>query len=259
MKQFFSKLGQTFMLPIALLPAAGIMLGIGGSFTSDAMISHYHLEAVLGPGTVLNSFLTVVREAGGIVFANLPLMFAIAIAIGFAKTEKGAAGLAAVMAYLVMNISLATTLSVFKLVNTTTKDGVTSSVLHMYGKDLPGMLTSTLGINNTLSMGVFGGMIAGAFAVYLHNRYCDVKLPDFLGFFGGPRFVPIISSFAALFVGMALVIFWPPIGAALAAMGAGLGKLSANGLGFLASLLFGLVERSLIPFGLHHVFYLPLW
>ena len=89
MKQFFSKLGQTFMLPIALLPAAGIMLGIGGSFTSDAMISHYHLEAVLGPGTALNSFLTVVREAGGIVFANLPLMFAIAIAIGFAKTEKG--------------------------------------------------------------------------------------------------------------------------------------------------------------------------
>ena len=259
MKQFFSKLGQTFMLPIALLPAAGIMLGIGGSFTSDAMISHYHLEGILGPGTVLNSFLTVVREAGGIVFANLPLMFAIAIAIGFAKTEKGAAGLAAVMAYLVMNISLATTLSVFKLVNTSTKDGVTSSVLHMYGKDLPGMLTSTLGINNTLSMGVFGGMIAGAFAVFLHNRYCDVKLPDFLGFFGGPRFVPIISSFAALFVGMALVIFWPPIGAALAAMGAGLGKLSASGLGFIASLLFGLIERSLIPFGLHHVFYLPLW
>ncbi len=255
MKQFFSKLGQTFMLPIALLPAAGIMLGVGGSFTSDAMIKSYGLESVLGEGTVMNSFLTVIREAGGIVFANLPLMFAIAIAIGFAKSEKGAAALAAVMAYLVMNISLATTLSVFKLV----KDVAGKSVLSIYGKEFPGMLTSTLGINNTLSMGVFGGMIAGAFAVVLHNKYSNVQLPDFLGFFGGARFVPIISSFVALFVGMSLVIFWPPIGAVLAAMGNGLGTLSHNGMGFIASLLFGLVERSLIPFGLHHVFYLPLW
>ncbi|MGL4663145.1 MAG: PTS transporter subunit EIIC [Culicoidibacterales bacterium] len=259
MKQFFSKLGQTFMLPIALLPAAGIMLGIGGSLTSAATIKAYGWESFLGVGTPLNSFLTVVTNAGDIVFANLPVMFAIAIAIGFAKKEKGAAALASVMSYLVMNVSLATTLKVFGLVKVTEAAGKTTAVLHIFGNDFPGMLTSALGISNTLSMGVFGGMIAGGIAAALHNKYCDVKLPDFLGFFGGPRFVPIVSSFTALFVGMALVVVWPPIGVGLATVGNGLGWLSSHNLGYLASLLFGLVERSLIPFGLHHVFYLPLW
>lgn len=260
MKQFFSKLGQSFMLPIALLPAAGIMLGVGGSFTSEAMIKSYNLTSVLGEGTILNNILIVIREAGGIVFANLPLMFAIAVAVGFAKTEKGAAALAAVMAYLVMNITLATSLTVFKLVGEVTNDkGVAEPILQIFGQNYAGMLTDTLGITSTLNMGVFGGMIAGALAVVLHNRYCNVQLPDFLGFFGGARFVPIIASFSALFLGMALVVVWPPIGIALASIGKGLGTLQENGLGFIASLIFGLIERSLIPFGLHHVFYIPLW
>lgn len=260
MKQFFSKLGQSFMLPIALLPAAGIMLGVGGSFTSEAMIKSYNLTSVLGEGTIFNNILIVIREAGGIVFANLPLMFAIAVAVGFAKTEKGAAALAAVMAYLVMNITLATSLTVFKLVGEVTNDkGVAEPILQIFGQNYAGMLTDTLGITSTLNMGVFGGMIAGALAVVLHNRYCNVQLPDFLGFFGGARFVPIIASFSALFLGMALVVVWPPIGIALASIGKGLGTLQENGLGFIASLIFGLIERSLIPFGLHHVFYIPLW
>lgn len=252
MKKFFSKLGQTFMLPIALLPAAGIMLGIGGSFTNETMIKSYHLEGVLGEGTILNAILQVFNAAGDIVFANLPLMFAMAIAIGFAKRDKGTAALAAVMSYLIMNVAISKTL---ELANMVSDDGK----LTIFGHSFDGMVTSVLGINDTLSMGVFGGMIAGGFAVVLHNRFNDIELPAYLGFFSGARFVPIVASFAALIYGSALVLVWPVIGGCLGAVGAGLGHLQEAGLGFIASLIFGLVERSLIPFGLHHVFYLPLW
>ncbi len=253
MKAFFSKLSQAFMLPIALLPAAGIMLGIGGSFTNQSMVSAYGLESILGEGTFLNSFLQILTATGDIVFANLPLMFAIALAIGFAKAEKGAAALAAVMAFLIMNVAIATTVSVLGLVDPETG-------MFMLGDlEFEGLLTSTLGIENTFSMGVFGGIIAGAITAVLHNRYYNVKLPDYLGFFGGARFVPIVASFAALFYGIALVFIWPFLGAGLSAIGNGLGDLTAAGYGWVASLIFGLVERSLIPMGLHHVFYLPLW
>lgn len=250
MKGFFSKLSQALMLPIALLPAAGIMLGIGGSFTNATMVHAYKIE-MLQEGTALNSFLQIMNAAGGIVFANLPVMFALAIAVGFARSEKGAAGIAALISFLVMNVAIAKTLVVGGLV----KGG---SVV-LFGTAYNGLLTSTLGINNTLSMGVFGGIIAGAFTVILHNKYFDVKLPDFLGFFGGARFVPIVSAFSALFYGIALTFIWPFIGAAFGWVGAQLGELSASGYGYIASFIFGIIERSLIPVGLHHVFYLPLW
>ncbi len=252
LKAFFSKLGQTFMLPIALLPAAGIMLGVGGSFTNERMISAYGLENVLAEGTFLNNVLSVLTAAGDIVFANLPVMFAIALAIGFAKKEKGAAALAALMGYLIMNVSISRTMAVFNIIN---EDGSVS----VLGRQFEGMTSSALGISGTLSMGVFGGIIAGGITAYLHNRYIDKKLPEFLGFFAGPRLVPIVSSFAALFYGMLLVIVWPFIGGGLSMIGTGLGSLVESGYGYIASLIFGLVERSLIPFGLHHVFYLPLW
>lgn len=251
MKAFFSKLGQTFMLPIALLPAAGIMLGIGGSFTNADMISSYGLT-FLEPGTFLNTFLTVMSAAGQIVFDNLPVMFAMALAIGFAKKEKGAAALAALMAYLIMNVAISQLMAALGIVGET-------GDLSLFGMTFSGMTASALGVSNTLSMGVFGGIIAGGITAFLHNRFIDAKLPDFLGFFAGPRLVPIVASFAALFYGMVLVFVWPFIGGALAAIGTGLGTLVANDMGWLASLLFGLIERSLIPFGLHHVFYLPLW
>lgn len=251
MKAFLSKLGQSFMLPIALLPAAGIMLGIGGSFTSPDMISAYGLEAVLGEGTILNGLLQILSSAGDIVFANLPLMFAMAVAIAFAKKEKGTAALAAVMAYLIMNVVIATTINIFGL-----SDG-TDFV--MFGNSYPGLLANVLGIENTLSMGVFGGLIAGGITVMLHNKYSSIELPEFLGFFGGPRYVPIIASFAALFYGGALVLIWPFIGMGLGSIGTALMALSANGFGWVASGIHGMIERSLIPMGLHHVYYMPLW
>ena len=250
MKGFFSKLSQALMLPIALLPAAGIMLGIGGSFTNETMINAYQI-AILQNDTWLNSFLQIMNAAGGIVFANLPVMFALAIAVGFAKAEKGAAAIASLISYLVMNVAIAKTLVVGGLV-----DG--GSVV-LFGKAYSGLLASTLGIDGTLSMGVFGGIIAGAFTVILHNKYHDVKLPDYLGFFGGARFVPIISAFSALFYGIALTFIWPFIGAAFGWVGGALGEMTASGHGYIASFIFGIIERSLIPVGLHHVFYLPLW
>ncbi len=250
MKGFFSKLSQALMLPIALLPAAGIMLGIGGSFTNPTMVTAYHI-GILQDGTVLNSFLQVMTAAGSIVFGNLPVMFAIAIAIGFARAEKGAAGLAAVISFLVMNVVIAKTLQVGGMID--------NGQVVLLGSHYSGVLTDTLGIHNTLSMGVFGGIFAGAITVILHNKYHDVILPDYLGFFGGARFVPIISAFAALFYGIALTFIWPFFGAAFGAVGGWLGDMTAHGYGWVASFLFGIIERSLIPVGLHHVFYLPLW
>ncbi|AUI86463.1 PTS mannose transporter subunit IIB [Vibrio azureus] len=252
MKSFFSKLSQAIMLPIALLPAAGIMLGIGGSFTNQAMIEAYQIGA-LEDGSILNSFLQVMTAAGSIVFANLPVMFALAIAVGFARAEKGAAALAALISYLVMNVVIAKTLVVANMIN------VDTNTVVLMGQEYPGVLADMLGITNTLSMGVFGGLIAGAVTVVLHNKYHDVKLPDYLGFFGGARFVPIVSAFSALFYGIALTFIWPFFGAAFGAIGTALGELTASGHGYIASFIFGVIERALIPVGLHHVFYLPLW
>lgn len=251
MKAFLSKLGQSFMLPIALLPAAGIMLGIGSSFTNESMLLAYGFEDALGAGTPINSLLQVLAAAGDVVFANLPLMFGMAVAIAFARRDKGTAALAAVMGYLIMNVVIATTLNVFGLV-----DGDT---LVLFGKEYIGMLTNVLGINGTLSMGVFGGIISGGITVLLHNKYSDVQLPEFLGFFGGARFVPIVASFAALFYGFGLVLIWPFIGIGLSSIGGFLISLSEQGFGWVASGIHGMIERSLIPMGLHHVYYMPLW
>ncbi len=252
MKGFFSKLSQAIMLPIALLPAAGIMLGVAGSFTNKAMLEAYNI-GFLHEGSILNSFLQIMMDAGSIIFGNLPVMFAMAIAIGFARTEKGAAALAALISYLIMNVVIAKTLVVCNMI------GPEGTAVLIGGKEYNGILTDMMGIHNTLSMGVFGGLIAGAMAVLLHNRYHAVKLPDFLAFFGGVRFVPIVAAFAALFYGIALTFIWPYLGVGFGAIGNALGSLSDSGNGWIASLIFGLVERSLIPVGLHHVFYLPLW
>ncbi len=245
MKTFFSKAGQALMLPIALLPAAGIMLGVGGSFTNQSMIEAYNLQSVLGEGTLLNSALQIMSNAGDIVFGNLPILFAVGVAVGFARKEKGAAALAALIAYLIMNVVMATGLSLLGY------DGIG------HGTDLretAGQLGTVLGIENTLEMGVFGGIISGYITSVLHNKYIDLQLPAVLGFFGGARLIPILASFTAVIYGIILIFVWPFVGTALSSLGDFILQLGAIG-----SFLFGIIERSLIPFGLHHVFYMPLW
>ena len=155
------RIGRSFMLPIAILPVAGLFLGFGSSFTNATMINAYGLNSILGEGTLLNSFLTVLNDCGSVIFDNLPLLFAIGVAIGMAKNEKAVAALAGAIAFLVMNSAISAMIDITDAANT-----------------LPdGSLTVSLGIT-TLQTGVFGGIIVGLGTAYLHNKYYKIELPQ---------------------------------------------------------------------------------
>lgn len=238
------RVGRSFMLPIAVLPVAGLLLGVGSSFTNATMIETYGLQAILGEGTILHMFLTVLSKAGSALFDNLPIIFAVGCAIGMAKREKEVAALSAVIAYFVMNASVNA-----MLINSgqILADGsIAESVLE-------GTITTAVGIQ-TLQMGVFGGIIVGLGVAALHNRFHTIELPNALSFFSGSRFVPIISTVVYVFVGIFMFFVWPVVQQGIYALG-GL----VTGTGYLGTLIFGIIKRALIPFGLHHVFYLPFW
>ncbi|WP_024734914.1 PTS transporter subunit IIABC [Enterocloster asparagiformis] len=238
------RVGRSFMLPIAILPVAGLLLGIGSSFTNATTIATYGLEAFLGDGTLLHSLLTIMSKAGSVIFDNLPIIFAVGVAIGMAKAEKEVAALSAMIAFLVMNVSIN---AVLQNTGKVLADGSVAKGV------LEGTITSVLGIQ-TLQMGVFGGIIVGLGVAALHNRYHKIVLPNALSFFGGSRFVPIISTITYVFVGILMYFVWPVVQNAIFALG-GL----VTGTGYVGTLIFGIVKRALIPFGLHHVFYLPFW
>ncbi len=235
------RVGRSFMLPIAILPVAGLFLGIGGAFTNETMLNAYNLMGIMGPGTVIHAVLQVLNACGNIVFANLPLIFAIGIAIGMAKKEKEVAALAGAIAFLVMNAAIGA-----MALNTYGPEGVAEHLSN-------GSMTSVLGINS-LQTGVFGGIIVGLGVAALHNRFYKIQLPKVLSFFGGTRFVPIISSAVYLLVGILMFFIWPPIQGAIVRIG----DLVQRS-GYFGTWIYGLTERALIPFGLHHVFYLPFW
>ena len=238
------RVGRSFMLPIAILPVAGLLLGLGSSFTNATTIATYGLQNILGDGTVLHALLVIMNKVGSAIFDNLPLIFAVGVAIGMAKKEKEVAALAALIAFFVMHISI-------------------SGVLEVTGKILPdgsvspdvleGTIASVCGIN-TLQMGVFGGIIVGLGVAALHNRFHKIVLPNALSFFGGSRFVPIISTVVYMFVGIGMYFIWPVVQNGIYALGS-----LVTGTGYFGTLIFGIVKRALIPFGLHHVFYLPFW
>ena len=236
--------GRSFMLPIAILPVAGLLLGIGSSFTNETTIATYGLQKILGSGTLLNSLLIIMNKVGSAVFDNLPLIFAVGVAIGMAKKEKEVAALSALIAYFVMNVAI----SAMLLINgEITADG-------QIAKDvLEGTVTSVCGIQS-LQMGVFGGIIVGLGVAALHNRFHKIVLPNALSFFGGSRFVPIISTIVYMFVGILMYFVWPVVQNGIYALG-GL----VTGSGYFGTLIFGIIKRALIPFGLHHVFYMPFW
>ncbi|MCD7764089.1 MAG: glucose PTS transporter subunit IIA [Lachnospiraceae bacterium] len=237
------RIGRSFMLPIAILPVAGLLMGIGSSFTNATTIETYRLTRILGEGTVLHSLLVIMNDVGSVVFDNLPLLFAIGVAIGMAKKEKEVAALASVIAYFVMNAAIRAMLEI----NGRIVDGeIAESVLE-------GTVTSSCGIY-TLQMGVFGGIIVGLGVAALHNRFYRIQLPNALSFFGGSRFVPIISTLVYMIAGILLYFIWPVVQTGIY----GLGNLVTKS-GYIGTLLFGLIKRALIPFGLHHVFYMPFW
>lgn len=238
------RIGRSFMLPIAILPVAGLLLGVGSSFTNATTIDTYGLQAILGEGTVLHALLTIMSKAGNIIFDNLPIIFAVGVAIGMAKKEKEVAALAAMISFFVMN---ATINAMLVLRGDLLADG-------SLGKGvLEGTVTDVCGIQ-TLQMGVFGGIIVGLGVAALHNKFYKIQLPNALSFFGGSRFVPIISTLTYVGVGIVMYFIWPVVQNGIYALG-GL----VTGTGYLGTLIFGIIKRALIPFGLHHVFYLPFW
>ena len=238
------RVGRSFMLPIAILPVAGLLLGIGSSFTNETTIATYGLQKILGSGTLLNSLLIIMNKVGSAVFDNLPLIFAVGVAIGMAKKEKEVAALSALIAYFVMNVAVSAMLLIN---NEITADGQIAADV------LEGAITSVCGILS-LQMGVFGGIIVGLGVAALHNRFHKIVLPNALSFFGGSRFVPIISTIVYMFVGILMYFVWPIVQNGIYALG-GL----VTGSGYVGTLIFGIVKRALIPFGLHHVFYMPFW
>ena len=238
------RIGRSFMLPIAILPVAGLLLGLGSSFTNQTAIATYRLEGILGEGTFLHSLLVVMNHVGSAIFDNLPLIFAVGVAIGMAKKEKEVAALAALIAFFVMHISIN---SILQLQGDLLPDGNISPDV------LEGTITSVCGITS-LQMGVFGGIIVGLGVAALHNRFYRIQFPNALSFFSGSRFIPIISTLVYMIIGILMYFIWPLVQHGIYA----LGNL-VTGTGYLGTFLFGIIKRALIPFGLHHVFYLPFW
>ena len=238
------RVGRSFMLPIAILPVAGLLLGLGSSFTNATTIATYGLEGILGDGTVLHSLLVIMNKVGSAIFDNLPLIFAVGVAIGMAKKEKEVAALSAMIAFFVMHISVS---GMLEITGKVLADGSISPDV------LDGTIATVCGIK-TLQMGVFGGIIVGLGVAALHNRFYKIELPNALSFFGGSRFVPIISTITFMFVGILMYFVWPVVQNGIYALG-GL----VTGTGYFGTLIFGIIKRALIPFGLHHVFYTPFW
>ena len=231
------RVGRSFMLPIAILPVAGLLLGVGGSFTNETMLKTYGLLKVMGQGTVLYMIFTVMSEAGNIIFTNLPILFAMGVAIGMAKKEKEVAALSAVIAFFIMHASINAMITI---------GGGAESMLSGATADVCGIMS--------LQMGVFGGIIVGLGVAALHNRFYKIELPQVLSFFGGTRFVPIISALTYTLVGILMFFIWPPIQRVIYSIG----NLVLES-GYAGTWVYGFMERALIPFGLHHVFYLPFW
>ena len=231
------RVGRSFMLPIAILPVAGLLLGLGGSFTNATMLETYGLLNVMGPGTAFYAVFQVMSAAGDIVFTNLPIIFAMGVAIGMAKKEKEVSALAAAIAFFIMHASI----------------GAMISIHGGAEQMLSGATASVCGITS-LQMGVFGGIIVGLGVSALHNRFYKIELPQVLSFFGGTRFVPIISALVYTMLGILMFYIWPVIQSGIYAVG----NVVLNS-GYAGTWVYGLMERLLIPFGLHHVFYLPFW
>ena len=238
------RIGRSFMLPIAVLPIAGLFLGIGSSLTNETTISSLHLEGVLGNGTFLHDFLIILTKVGSGLFNNLPLIFAAAVALGMAKKAKEVAVLSSIIAFFVMHTTISGMLS------------LNGSILdnQIINPDvLDGTITAVCGIMS-LEMGVFGGIIVGLGVSYIHNRFYQIELPRALSFFEGERFIPIISTITFLFVGIVMFYVWPFFQNGIYE----LGKLISTS-GYFGTFVYGVIKRLLVPFGLHHVFYLPFW
>ncbi|MBB5335331.1 phosphotransferase system glucose/maltose/N-acetylglucosamine-specific IIC component [Pectinatus brassicae] len=238
------QIGTAFFLPVSILPGAGLLLGIGASFTNQNTVNAYGLSNLLGPGTMLNGLLMIMSQVGSTIFGNLPIIFAMAVALGLAKQEKAVAVLTAGISFFVMHSSINTML---KITGQILPNGKIADTV------MAGAITNVCGINS-LQMGVFGGILTGMIVAVLNNRFYKQQLPAVFSFFAGVRFVPLISMFVFIGVGIIAFFIWPVIQKGIFAIGNLVLTTS-----YFGTFIFGFVERILIPFGLHHVFYIPFW
>lgn len=225
------RIGKALMLPVALLPAAGLLLAFGNLFMNEALL----VNAPYLRADWIQLVASVMEQSGNIIFANLPLIFSVGVAIGLSDGD-GVAGLAAIVGFLIMNVSMGTFV------------GVTTDMLS------DPMYTTVVGVP-TLQTGVFGGIIMGLIASAMYNKFYRIELPPYLGFFAGKRFVPIITAALGVIIGVIMTFIWPPIQEGLFYVSKSM--IYANPT--VASFIFGVVERALIPFGLHHIWYNPFW
>ncbi|TLG77054.1 PTS transporter subunit EIIC [Culicoidibacter larvae] len=269
------RIGRSFMLPIAILPIAGLLLAIGATFTNETNLSLYGLNELMGNGTIWYSFFTILKAAGDVVFANLPVLFALGVAIGMANTEKATAAIASLVGFLVLTATMSALLHIgwgaklidlgYTLEQFPELGGQLTQLANdplAYSSALNGAIgtqqalggqTTVLGMQ-TLNMGVFAGIIVGLLTAALHNKFYKIELPAAISFFGGTRFVPIVTAVTMIFIGILLYFVWPFVQNGISILAYGI-----NSLGYFGTFLYGLIERSLIPFGLHHVFYTPFW
>jgi PTS system glucose-specific IIC component len=211
------KVGKSLMMPVAVLPVAGLLLGLGAT--------DFHTT-----NTVALAILLLMKSAGDVIFGNLPLIFAIGVALGFTKND-GVAAIAATIGFLVMTVTL----------------GVMAGILGIKPDTIMGL--------PSIQTGVFGGILAGGLAAFMFNRYFRIELPAYLGFFGGKRFVPIVTAIGAMGLGIALAFVWPPIGGAIKSFS----HWAAVSDPRTAATVYGFFERLLIPFGLHHIWNVPFF
>jgi PTS system glucose-specific IIC component len=229
------QMGKSLMLPVSVLPIAGLLLGLGSARLIE--LQSIKTGVVTNPafGWLPEWLATIMKQSGDAIFANLPLIFAVSVAIGYTGND-GVSALAATVGFAVFVAAL----------------GAASTTL--WGVN-PESLKPVLGIP-TLDTGVFGGLIIGCVAAYLFNRYFRIQLPQYLGFFAGKRFVPIVTGLSAIIVGVLLSVIWPPIGSAIntAATAAATGGNVA-----ITAAIYGVIERALLPFGLHHIWNVPFF
>ncbi|NFG63335.1 PTS glucose transporter subunit IIB [Clostridium botulinum] len=249
MLQYLQRIGKAIMLPIAALPIAGILLGVGGALLGIAGLNNppavYEPLIAFVSIPAVTAILTVMKNIGDIIFGNLPILFAVGVAVGLAKKDKGTAALASVFGFIVMNQVISTLLAL----GVTQLGVLTPDSIGKYAT----YITTNLGIF-TLNMSVFGGIITGIITAILHNRFHEIQLPQILGFFSGSRFVPIITAVTMAVVGAILAFLWP-----IVQDGIGVIANAVRNAGFIGTFFYGVIERALIPFGLHHVFYTPFW
>lgn len=226
------RVGKSLMLPVALLPAAGLLMGIGTLLQNQDIISNIPILS----GETFQLIANIMSSSGNIIFSNLPLIFAVGVAIGMSNGD-GVAALASIVAFLIMNMTI----------------GITAGV-DLSQIDTNPMYDIVLGIP-TLQTGVFGGILIGMVSALIYQKFYNIKLPEFLGFFSGKRFVPIVAAIAGLLIGIIMVVIWPPIQNFLLAFSRSMIGTNQT----ISALIFGIIERALIPFGLHHIWYNPFW